>query len=146
MPKDIKKKKTRQRKKKQLITIDVTDLSSEMKIPKNMEVWSKENPMSKKCNLKINELASITCYLAKQLNSAPELKTNFAKRAIVLKSLVSVLMLNTFLDNFHRYGILYECMNEAFQRQHPPIAMLVPKTLNGKSKKPENGRRSAYVA
>jgi hypothetical protein len=142
-----KKEKANKPKKRKILTIDVTDLFPDMKLPKNMEIWDKEHPMSKKCQKTIDEMATLAGYIAKQLNTTSDFKNNIAKRAVVLKCLTSVLIQNTFLDNLHRYGVLHECMNEIHRRQHQPVMMLIPKPQATKAQtKVSDRNKDVYVS
>lgn len=141
-----KKKKRKKRKKRKTITVDVTDLfvkTKDTKMPKYMELWTTEKPMTDKCNKTINEMSTLVAYVAKTLNTYPEFKKSMAKRAVLLKCLVIVLTQNTFMDNFHRYGILHECMNEIHRQQHQPIAVVVS-SKQGKPKSNDR-KKKAYV-
>lgn len=122
--------KSRKRRKRETLTIDVTGLSenSPVRIPKNMEVWDgKDIKMSGPCKENVDELVTLILYISNKLNTGPELKTGIAKRVIILKCLIEMLMVNTLADNFHRCGLLFEVMSEIFRRAHleGPVAVLV---------------------
>jgi len=123
------------KKPKKTLTIDITDLFKEYKTPKNMELWDKTNKMTNECKEMIAELSTIIAYVAEQLNDGPEVKESIAKRCMILKSLVSFLMNQTFLDHLHRYGILHQVMNEMFAKQNPVVVIQPEKQSDPKSDK-----------
>lgn len=129
----------KQKRKKPTLTIDISN-PKEYKIPKNMQVWDKDKPMSEKCVKLIEELSTIIAYVSKRLNEGPELKKNVAKRALVLKALTQFLLTNTFVDNFHRYGILRQVEVDIMDRQRVPSVMLL------QPKKPKETKKRGYIA
>lgn len=112
------------KKKKKTLTIDIS-VQKEYVVPKNMEIWSKDAPMSKKCVKLIEELSTVIAYVAKRLNEGPELEKNVIKRCSALKALTQLLLTNTFIDNFHRYGILRQIEVDIMNRQRMPTITLV---------------------
>lgn len=131
----------KQKKKKLTLTIDISN-PKEYKIPKNMQIWDKDKPMSEKCVKLIEELSTIIAYVSKRLNEGPEVKKNIAKRTLVLKALTQLFLMNTFVDNFHRYGILRQVEVDIMDRQRVPSVMLL------QPKKPKDGekKKRSYIA
>lgn len=138
------------RKKKQkdrvTLTIDITDLSSKCKTPKNMEIWTKDNPMSKKVEKLIDECTNLVAYMAKRLNEGPEVKTNIMKRASITKALIQFLIKQVYLDNFHRLGMLDQIMYDLKASRSQTIVLAVEEQSISEKKEKGNNHRSRYVA
>lgn len=140
----VKKKKVK--KDRVMLTVDITDLTSKCKTPRNMEVWTKEKPMSKKVEKLIDECTNLVAYVGKRLNEGPEVKTNIMKRASIAKALVQFLLAQTYLDDFHRLGILDQIMYDLKARQHQPIILAVSEDSIESKKAGNNKRREMYIS
>lgn len=139
---------TKKKKKKDRVTltIDITDLTSKCKTPKNMEIWTKDKPMSKKVEKLIDECTNLAAYMAKRLNEGPEVKTNIMKRASITKALVQFLMAQVYLDSFHRLGMLDQIMYDFKASRGQPIILAVDEESIETKKEKGNNHRSRYIS
>lgn len=129
-----------------ILTIDITDLTCVTKTPKNMRIWTKENPMSVKCEKLIEECTNLMAYVSKRLNEGPEVKTNIMKRASITKALVQFLMAQVYLDSLHRLGILDQIMYDLKVSRSQPILLTVESKSIGEKKEESKNHRAGYVA
>jgi len=139
-----KKKANRKKRKKKppkTIVVDVTDLYRNYKVPRNMRLWSSDDPISKKCEDMISECTTLIAYITKCLNEGPEVKTNIMKRTSILKSLTQFLLRQTFLDDFHRLGILDQIAHDLKAKQGQRLLIVDEKSA------PKNDKKSkGYVS
>ena len=86
----------------------------DMKPPKGMEGWDEKNLPKIEYIKLVSKLSILSLHIANQLNIGPEVKDDIPKRTITLKALVKMLVNNTFLDGYHKAGVLTELAQEYY--------------------------------
>lgn len=127
------------------LTVDITNLASRCKTPRNMRVWDRDNPMSEQVEKLINECTNLIFYIAKRLNEGPEVKTNIMKRALVTKAIIQCLLTQTCLDDLHRYGILDKVIYDLKARKNQPIILAVDEESINDKKEKNDKKRERYI-
>jgi len=103
-----KKKKEKKEPRKIIIEVGKDDVIGEYRTPQSCQTWQSDKDMSKELVEMLEELFILVRVIAKKLNEGPEVANSVVKRTHVLKGVIHQLLMNTFLDGYHRLGILSE--------------------------------------
>jgi len=97
------------------IDLDAVDqsLSKVREIPDVLDSWEKASP-SKEYGESLTILLTFAKFIAFKLNDGPETKDSVVKRAVTLKMILSAIVEQTYLDGYHKYGLLYELLNDKY--------------------------------
>jgi len=90
-----------------------TDISPQP-IPQTLQVWEGANQLSKEYIEIMSRNMWLTQAIAKSLNEGPEVKDSLAKRSIALKLLIDNLLKHTFMDGYHKSGVLLELLMDEY--------------------------------
>lgn len=88
--------------------------SNKMKVPQSMENWDKNNQPTKEYYKMLNVCLTLARYIANQLNTGPEVAKSITKRTIATKTIIWELLFSTFLNGYHRSGILSETLHDIY--------------------------------
>jgi len=104
-------KEEKKKEKKKKIEIEIgKKYKMKLEVPKSMESWNSSADMSEEYKEMLGELSSIANYITYRLNEGPETKESIVKRVLTLRAIILELLDNTFLDGFHRYGLLTDIL------------------------------------
>jgi len=105
------------REKKRLI-IDLTflDKAKKYSVPDALKAWKDTSEVSEEYKDMAEELQILCAYIAHRLNEGPEVSASHVKKCATLKSVLENIILQTFIDGYHRYGVLLEVILNVYMK------------------------------
>jgi len=83
-------------------------------VPAALQSWANPKAMSKEYLEMTGELLTMARYIALRLNQGPETEESVVKRTSTLKAVLYEIITHTFMDGYHRYGMLYELLMDIY--------------------------------
>lgn len=132
--------------------IDIDTLNAELakphKIPESLNSWE-TNPPSKEYEELLNTLMTLGRFIALRLNEGPETSESVVKRAVTMKMVIQSIIDFTFMDGYHRYGIVSEILNDIYMKTGGAVQLdkRIIRVLNrvGKAKQEDANKKVTYV-
>jgi hypothetical protein len=141
-----------QKRKVLIAQIDIERLNSELskprKVPDSLSSWE-QTPPSKEYEELLTTLLTLGRFIALRLNEGPETSESVVKRAVTMKMVIQSIIDFTFMDGYHRYGVVSEIMNDIYMKTGGVVHLdqRIVRVLNrvGKAKQEDAKKKVSYV-
>ena len=139
------------KKKKRILKIEVgkDDVIEEGKymIPQALQVWGSPKEMSKEYLEMSEDLTILARVIAKKLNEGPEVNESVVKRSLTLKNVLKEILITTFMDGYHRYGVLEELLLDTYMELGGSMKTLhLLKAMGARAQMMAQKKRELYVS
>jgi hypothetical protein len=96
------------------LDIDLTELFTHPVEVKHDELWKTKEEMSEDYKKLAQSLSYLAIYIARNINEGPEVKDNSAKRILLARTILGMLINNLAISGYEIYGVLTEITQETF--------------------------------
>lgn len=143
-----------QKRKVLVVSIELSELdkelSAEKEIPDSLKTWEDGEEPSREYQELLVTLISLAKLIALKLNTGPETKDSIVKRSVTMKMIIQSILDFTFIDGYHRHGVLSEIMNDIYLKTSGRMLIdsRISKALKYYSKKgiDESKKKVTYVS